>query len=755
MSDDGSDSEGRASFVDDLEELMGDIANDAGGHDGAAAAQQDDECSHQTVHINGRRVSLEGSPRPHQIAALQAYSHHAAEPRGQIIMACGSGKTLTAMWIALLKIRAQDIARIVVLFPNLLLVRQTWHEWVKHMPLANGDWSVLIVCSDKKTGEPPRAHGLPAAPLAPNRPRARVTSHSIVIADFLAGPGVRVVFCTYQSAGLLQAAQQLLMARGKPFVIDLGIFDEAHKTATKGNRMSFALHEANIRMNQRVFFTATPRIMDWHQGSSMDCLELYGDVWHELSFFSAAHEFGCIVPYTVLFVMVDVAGEDALTRKLDRIADDGPLVSPEDRPVTAREVAAIKAIVAAMTALEGCSKALTFHSYNPRAKRFVDYARALLQHMGEDIAVDRVDGVMNAAERADVLDKFQDAGKRIVASARCLQEGVDLPAIDLAVLVELRRSTIDLIQLIGRVVRKAPGKTCGYILVPVCVDSRTDNVVDAAGEFTTAVAMMRSLMECDSVLRSHMKRAKAEFADGKGEEQEPFVNFWEFPLFGKICAGVLRGHAGLNALWGRVAAKLFDLATDPWQDTFKRLDSFKTKYGHCCVTRVWSADRALGAWVANQRALGARGELCQNRRAQLDGIGFVWLARDAQWDECFSQLQLYCELHGNCNVPHTYDADPSFGNWVQKQRGQKNTMSADRRQRLESVGFRWASDWDQRFTELADFGRKNGGFQGLTTTNALGRWAKRQRTARNKFNAGYADAMPADQAKRLDEIGFA
>ena len=164
-------------------------------------------------------------------------------------MACATGKTLVALWLA----ERMNAKRILVLVPSLALVRQTLHEWIKETAWERPRF--IAVCSD-----PTVVRGVEDALVVHQRDLDfPVTTDTSEVRDFLAAPGdgVRIVFSTYQSARVVGEASRRIGA------FDLAIFDEAHKTAGReGANFGFALENRNLQIAKRVFLTATPRHYD-------------------------------------------------------------------------------------------------------------------------------------------------------------------------------------------------------------------------------------------------------------------------------------------------------------------------------------------------------------------------------------------------------------------------------------------------------------------------------------------------------------
>ena len=132
---------------------------------------------------------------------------------------------------------------------------------------------------------------------------------------------------------------------------------------------------------------------------------------------------------------------------------------------------------------------------------------------------------------------------------------------------------------------------------------------------------------------------------------------------------------------------------DQWKIMFDKLKDYKRKHGDCLVPAVYEADKKLGYWVQTQRKNNKSKKLLAERKTKLDSIGFVWNvpALHDQWKIMFEKLKDYKREHGDCLVPVNYDKDKSLGRWVKRQRQNKRngTLLAERRAKLDSIGFVW------------------------------------------------------------------
>lgn len=305
-------------------------------------------------------------PRPHQLAAISDVIKGFGQcDRGQLIMASGTGKTLTALWIA----EALESSLALVLVPSLSLISQTLSEWRRN---ACCPFDYLVVCSDDSV-----AHGGADAPVhRTGELGIPVTTDPARIREFLTWDSDRpsVVFCTYQSSDRLAEAQKNARA-----VFDLVIADEAHRcTGPASGVFATVLDAAKIKARKRLFLTATPRYFTGHvkalaeeadlEVASMDDVATFGPRFHELSFGRAIRE-DLLTDYQV--VIIGVTREEA-----KQWAEAGRLVqTPEGVVTDARTIAAQIGLAKAMVKYD-LRRVITFHSSVAKAREFGDPAGA-------------------------------------------------------------------------------------------------------------------------------------------------------------------------------------------------------------------------------------------------------------------------------------------------------------------------------------------------------------------------------------------
>lgn len=441
------------------------------------------------------------SPLKHQREAIDdVFAGFAAHSRGKLIMACGTGKTFTSLKIAerLQRERAgageAEHTNVLFLVPSIALLSQSLREWSyeSEVPLR-----AFAVCSDTKVGKQRAALGddndmatydlaLPAT-TDPDRLIEQ-------IARVEAEPGLTVVFSTYQSIGTVAAAQRKGLPR-----FDLILCDEAHRTTgvtlAGHDESSFVrVHDDTfLGGDRRLYMTATPRIYNEDTKAearnadallaSMDDEATYGPEFHRLGFGKAV-ERGLLTDYKVPILTVDegrvaktlqqgLAGGDSELRLDDAAKIIGCWNAMAKRTGTFADGSGFTEGEAPMKRAVAFARSIA--DSTAIAKRFNEVVDAYDDADDEVLRceVEHVDGTFNTLQRNKLLDWLkQDPGPahaRILSNARCLSEGVDVPSLDAVLFLHPRNSVVDVVQSVGRVMRLAPGKNYGYIILPVAI----------------------------------------------------------------------------------------------------------------------------------------------------------------------------------------------------------------------------------------------------------------------------------------------
>ena len=515
--------------------------------------------------IEGRaaeRVTYDA--RPHQREAIDAIEAAFAEyDRCKAIMACGTGKTLMALRLAEEYLEGRGA----VLFcaPSISLVGQSMREWLaqSRVPLAP-----LVVCSDAKASRIEDAIPLtldsfeyPATTKPDRLCAAWEASH--------ANDGLTVVFSTYQSIDVIHAAQEL----GLPD-FDLIVCDEAHRTTgsalpgvskTEASAFMKVHYDENVRGKKRLYMTATPRIYGEtakRKGAeedftiaSMDDESIYGPVAYQIKFGEAV-ERGLLTDYKVVVLTVE---EDALRGRMPLTDDEGVDASSLDADDIGKIIGCWKGlaehgenapadalgigemlVVDDMNAepayeIQPLHRAVGFCSTIAASKTiceaFSRIVESYIEEGGDDFnlrcELDHVDGAMNSADRNRKLawlgGEVPQDECRILTNARCLAEGIDVPTLDAVIFFNAKNSTVDVVQAVGRVMRKTPDKHFGYIILPIFVPSgmTPEQALDDSKVFANVWSILQALRSHDERIEARVNALALEQQARKNKGTDP------------------------------------------------------------------------------------------------------------------------------------------------------------------------------------------------------------------------------------------
>lgn len=445
------------------------------------------------THLAHKPTSLKPlKPKPHQKDAVKdAHGYFVIQKakRGKLIMPCGSGKSLTAYWIAE-KLSARSI---VIAVPSLALIRQTLKVWLRETQANKQQVEWICVCSDESAGRIERDDN---AVLRQDLGVPCLTDPK-EITTWLKRKhrGLTIVFTTYQSGETLAKA-----ARGAKFSFDLGVMDEAHKTVGDGEKLfSHLLHDKNLPIRRRLFMTATERR---YKGSSdtvlsMDDAATYGETFHLLSFKRAMeYDPPILSDYKIISIAVSREEVADLIRKNTFVRPDK---EPWNEEIEADMLASLIALRKAMKKYP-IQHAVSFHGSIQRAELFKTHNDAFSKSFRSygKLETFHVSGKTPTGTRARVISEFARAERALITNARCLTEGVDVPGIDCVLFADPRRSAVDIVQAVGRALRPADGKEFGYVIVPILHDANAtaDDICNSTA-FKEILTTLRALAAND------------------------------------------------------------------------------------------------------------------------------------------------------------------------------------------------------------------------------------------------------------------
>ncbi|MGA2915609.1 MAG: Helicase associated domain protein [Sedimentisphaerales bacterium] len=694
-------------------------------------------------------------PRPHQEKAISDVSKGFSEHnRGQLIMACGTGKTLVALWAAE-KLESQ---RTLILLPSLSLLAQTLREWTAN---ASQNFHYLPVCSDdtvrdadhfiSRTSE----LGLP------------VTTKPDEVAEFLRKQGHIVVFSTYQSSPVIAKA----FTRNNVPAFDLTIADEAHRCAGIGTGPFATILDSNaIKTKNRLFMTATPRYFTDrvqaeaeevdYEIASMDDESKFGPAFHQLTFSEAIKQ-DLLTDYQVVIVAVDNATYQEYAEKETFVTFDGQTITD------ARTLASQIALAKAMRKYD-LQRIISFHGRIKRAREFSKQLPDVVHWMPEysrptgKLWSEHVSGEMSSGRRDTLLNRFrhlEDGERGLLTNARCLGEGVDLPTLDGVAFIDPRHSQLDIVQAVGRVMRKAPDKKIGTVVLPVFIDTEQDSKTALeSSAFKPIWDVLKALRAHDDVLADTLDQIRRQL----GRNYKAKLDIPEKIL---VDIPVAVGKSFVESLILRIVER----STASWQFWFGMLEGYVEQKGDSLVpyNYVTKDGYKLGNWVGTQRKLFEQGKLSIERQRALKQLkGWIWGdTREKLWMKLLQRLLdwKHAESRGYISIPKNYITVDGYnlGAWVHSQQRlfKQGKLSIERQKALEQLkGWTWTIDkkgikktWTEGFEYLRQYIDVKG--SSLVPVNyisqdgfKLGNWIAHQRSFYRKGK------LSVERQKKLEEL---
>jgi len=450
--------------------------------------------------LGGKAVKPEKfKPKPHQSKAIKevikAFKSNSVE-RGKMIMPCGTGKSLTAFWIT----RDMKVNNVLVAIPSLSLLQQTLNVWTKEFLANDIQPNYLCVCSDESAGSLEKDEftaqtydlGIPT------------TTDVDEISAFLKDKNskFKIIFTTYQSGQATAKA-----SKKAKFTFDIGIMDEAHKTVGhKLKPMAHLLYEKNIKIKKRLFMTATERVYKGGKENeilSMDDPQDYGNTVYQMTY-KEAIDAGVVSDYKIVSFNVTDAEYREIIQNNEYIRVNNNPKQNDD--VTARELATALALRKTFKKLK-ISKALSFHSSIRRADKFEELNKQINKDFKKYPSIEtyHVSSKQKSSDRVQEMRSFEQSDKSLMTNARCLTEGVDVPAIDCVAFIDSKKSKVDIVQASGRAMRVSKGKEYGYILVPIITNLGDINFSSVDTEYEDLITIISSLATQDERLVDEIK----------------------------------------------------------------------------------------------------------------------------------------------------------------------------------------------------------------------------------------------------------
>ncbi|WP_373454394.1 DEAD/DEAH box helicase family protein [Helicobacter pylori] len=484
-------------------------------------------------------------PRSHQTEAINATKEYFSNPknaRGKLIMACGTGKTYTSLKI----MEALDPKITLFLAPSIALLSQTFREYAQEK---SEPFYASIVCSDDKVGKSKNEDNddIKFSEL-PIKPSTRLEDILSVYEKAQKENKRFIIFSTYQSALRIKEAQEAGLNG-----IDLIICDEAHRTVgamyssnERDDKNAFTLchSDENIKAKKRLYMTATPKVYSESSKAkakesdnviySMDDEEIFGEEIYTLNF-SQAIALDLLTDYKVIILAVrkeNLSGvTNSVNKKISQLKAKGTKLDKKliNNEFVCKIVGTHKGLAKQdLIVLDDENKedndlknkadtfvsqrAISFCKSINTSKNIKDSFETIMECYDEElkkksfnnlkISIDHIDGTMNCKDRLEKLEnlnQFQPNICKVLSNARCLSEGVDVPALDSVIFFDGKSAMVDIIQAVGRVMRKAKHKKRGYIILPIALEESEIQNLDEAVNNTN----FKNIWKVIKALRSH------------------------------------------------------------------------------------------------------------------------------------------------------------------------------------------------------------------------------------------------------------
>lgn len=664
--------------------------------------------------------------KPHQNIAISDITQELAiNNRCQYISHCGTGKTLVSQKVVEWLISELNESITLVLLPSLDLLSQFLRSWRLSTSIPS-HLNPYVLCSDN---EVTNGDGINNSGSYLSITKNCFTNN--IEAYFLKGEiKHKLIFSTYQSAHLLSDVLEKTSTE-----INIGIFDEAHKTTGEFNKsFSYALYDHNIKISKRLFMTATQKINPYCLNTlTMDNELVYGRVAHRLSMREAIEQ-NIIRDYQIIIVTID---KDLVSHENlnDKDYKKHLVLSSLSRAIKEKNI----------------KNGILFQKTIQESKSFVELASDFGYLSG--FKIEHVDGTMKTGTRRKHINQLLSEKPTILSNAKLLSEGIDTPALDMVGFMHPSKSMVDIVQRLGRAQRKkdAGDDKKGYLFLPLFVGSD----IDFSDADTEDMENWNFIIDILSVLREVDVKIKAGIEHFKQKSILP-ENIIDL-VFNNEDSKAKYNSFVLDKLASSVKVSYYEELNTNWNNRYDELKAFIEEYGR--TPKRTKEEMVLNEWCSTQRDKKRNGILSEERENLLNEISFSWNRFEDTWEKQFTKLvDFMCKNKREPVNAGTGSKVPKeeavLAKWVGHQKGayRNGTLKEERIAALSPYIDSWDHKgdivWEEQFTKFKDFIKNNDCFP----TDREGderwiyRWVNKQKVA---FEAG---ALRDEYIIRLNEV---
>ena len=639
-------------------------------------------------------------PKPHQESAIKdVIDGFKKYNRGQLIMACGTGKTFTSIWID----QRLKNNNTLLLVPTLNLIEKSLKDWSL---IYNHKIDIICVCSDNTVSRNiERPYEISDLPYP-------VYNESKDICKFLNGNNKKLIISTYLSADIFED----VFKKSKINQFDLTIFDEAHKcTGDDASKLTLSsLQPKVLKSKKYLFMTATPRessdqirkIAEKRNKKIffMDDKKIYGNRFHELPF-GTAIEKKLLNDYKVIIYGIT---ENHIANFIDKRT----LVKIKKNLTSADELATTIGFIDSLKKYN-LNKLITFHTTKDQARNFtnlIEDTNSIIKSnkkISKKLITNSVTSDEPVFIRMNKINELEsiDTKKQvyILTNSRCLTEGVDIPTLDGIAFISPKRSIVDIVQATGRAIRPSKPIGTGYIIVPFFISKDDLDEIDEKklkSNYSYIFQILSALKEHDNVLSESIDQLRVELGTKK------------VSIRGKLPKKiVINLPEDLPVEFSdRIVSMIVEETTQDWLEKYSLLKQYVKEFGS--VESIGYRTRYQGVFIGqHQRYVIERylqGTLSEYRiKLYRELNGWTWKhRRESVFDQGYRKCLAYIEKYGHIKPLKTDKPFDGFAIYhylddkrIQRRKGKLSDRHFKQIDKFRKYGFKWDYEIDKRTYE--------------------------------------------------------